>query len=140
MEDSSHKQVVDQPTTESKINRRDMAKLLGAVTALSASLGVTFVTSAATVSNASNLSMKFYRQAPNGDPAKAQLLCTLDVSPEDQRKIVSAGGPVEMRLVQVYLKLNDPKARAVPQEVTVSSQTIPNAALIEIKQHIERND
>jgi hypothetical protein len=137
MEDSSHEQVVDQPG--SKINRRDMAKLLGAVTALSASLGVTFVTSAATVSSAGNLSVKFYRPAPNGDPAKAQLLCTLDVSPEDQRKIVS-GGPVEMRLVQVYLKLNDPKARAVPQEVTVSSQTIPNAALIEIKQHIERND
>jgi hypothetical protein len=136
MEDSSHELVVDQPG--SKINRRDMAKLLGVVTALSASLGVTFVTSAATVAEGAQLYMKFFRPAANGDPARAQLLCTLNVSPEDQRKIVSAGGPVEMRLVQRYMKF--PNGRAVPQEVTVSSQTIPNAALILVKDHIDRND
>jgi|SRR5713226_3779566 len=140
MEDGFHKQVVDQPATESKISRRDMAKLLGAVTALSASLGVSFVTSAATVAETAHLYFKFFRPATNGDPAKAQLLCSIEVSPEDQRKIVSAGGPVELRFVQQYLKLNNPNARAVPQEVTVSSQTIPNAAMFIMKQHIERND
>jgi hypothetical protein len=116
MEDSSHKQVVDQPSTESKISRRDMAKLLGTVTALSASLGVSFVTSAATVPEGGQLKLKFLKQG--------QLLCTIDVSPEDQRKLASTEGPVELRMVQLILKLSDPKARPVPQEVTVSSWTI----------------
>jgi hypothetical protein len=126
MEDSSHEHLVDQPTSESRMNRRDMAKLLGAVTALSASLGVTFVTSAATVAEGAQLKLKFLKQAPNGDPAKAELLCTIDVSPEDQRKIVAADAPVELRVVHAMHKsiIGNIRARENPQEVTLSSQTI----------------
>jgi hypothetical protein len=117
MEDSTHEQVVDQPTTESKISRRDMAKLLGTVTALSASLGVSFVTSAATVPEGGQLKLKFLKQG--------QLLCTIDISPEDQRKLASTEGPVELRMVQLVVKIeNPPKGRGTPQEVTVSSWTI----------------
>lgn len=129
MEDSSHEQVVDQPTTESKISRRDMAKLLGAVTALSASLGVTFVTSAVTAAPGAQLKLKFLKQSPNG----AELLCTIDVSPEDQRKLASTEGPVELRVVVEYIKINIANARAAAREVTVSSQTIPKAAWLKIK-------
>jgi hypothetical protein len=129
MEDSSHEQAVDQPTTKSKISRRDMAKLLGTVTALSASLGVTFVTSAATAAPGAQLKLKFLKQSPNG----AELLCTIDVSPEDQRKLASTEGPVELRFVQDYHKLNSANVRAAAQEVTLSSQTISRAAWLKIK-------
>jgi hypothetical protein len=132
MEDSSHEQVVDQPTTESKISRRDMAKLLGTVTALSASLGVTFVTSAVTAAPGAQLKLKFFKQSPNGDPARSQLLCTIDVSPADQRTLASTEGPVELRFVQEYIKI-DIANRPAAREVTVSSQTIPKAAWLKIK-------
>ena len=137
MEDSSHEHLVDQPTTESRMNRRDMAKLLGAVTALSASLGVTFVTSAATVAEGAQLKLKFLKVAPNGDPAKAELLCTIDVSPEDQRKIVAADAPVELRVVHEMSKsiISNIRAREKPQEVTLSSQTISKASWATVKQN-----
>ena len=130
MEDTSHGQFVEQPTPESRMNRRDLAKLLGAVTALSASLGVTFVASAATVAEGAQLRLKFLKQAPNGDPAKAQLLCTIEVSPEDERKILAADGPVELRVVHDMAKssIRNLSAREKPAEVTISSQTISKAA------------
>jgi hypothetical protein len=136
MEDSSHEQVVDQPTTDSKINRRDMAKLLGAVAALSASLGATFTTSAATVPAESQLKLKFLKQAPNGDPTKAELLFTIDVSPPDVSKIAAADSPVELRVVSIATEKqggNVMGRAASGQEVTIASQTIPQAAWRTIK-------
>lgn len=134
MEDHSHERAVDQPTTESKINRRDMAKLLGAVTALSASLGVTFVASAATVPDGGRLKLKFLKQAPNGDPAKAELLCTIDISPEDQSKILAADSSVELRVVHEMMKsaIGNIRAREKAEEV-ISSQTISKAVWHTIK-------
>jgi hypothetical protein len=130
MQDPSHEHEVDSPTTASQINRRDMAKLLGAITALSASLGVTFVTSATTVAEGGQLKLKFLKQAPNGDPAKAELLCTIDVSPEDRSKILAANAPIELRVVHEMTKssIQNIRARERPQEVTISSQTISTAA------------
>jgi hypothetical protein len=106
-----------------------MAKLLGAITALSASLGVTFVASAATVADGARLKLKFLKQAPNGDPARAELLCTIDVSPADQSKILAADSAVELRVVHEMMKstIGNIRAREAPQEVTISSQTISKA-------------
>lgn len=135
MQDSSHEHVIDPPTTDVQINRRDMAKLLGAITALGASLGVTFVTSAATVAEGAQLKLKFLKQAPDRDPAKAELLCTIDVSPEDRNKILSANAPVELRVVHEMSKqtISNVRAREGSQEVTISSQTISTAAWKTIK-------
>jgi hypothetical protein len=135
MHDSSHEHVVDPPTKSLPINRREMAKLLGAITALSASLGVTFVTSAATVPEGAQLKLKFFKQAPNGDPAKAELLCTIEVSPEDRSKLVAANAPVELRVVHEMSKniIGNVRARETPQEVTISSQTISTAAWTMVK-------
>ena len=131
----SDEHVVDPPTTALQINRRNMAKLLGAITALSASLGVTFVTSAATVAEGGQLKLKFLKQAPNGDPAKAELLCTIDVSPEDRSKILAANAPIELRVVHEMAKssIGNIRGRERPQEVTVSSQTISTAACTTVK-------
>ncbi len=113
-----------------------MAKLLGAITALSAGLGVSFVASAATVAEGAQLKLKFLKQAPNGDPAKAELLCTIDISPEDQRKIVAADAPVELRVVHEMMKgsISNIRAREKSQEVILSSQTISKATWSTIKQ------
>ena len=134
MQDSSHEHVSDPPTTGLRTNRRDMAKLLGAITALGASLGVTFITSAATVAEGAQLKLKFFKQAPNGDTAKAELLCTIDVSPEDRNKILAANAPVELRVVHEMSKIvGNIRARERPQEVTISSQTISTAAWSTVK-------
>jgi hypothetical protein len=134
MQDSSHEHVND-PTAGLRTSRRDMAKLLGAITALGASLGVTFVTSAATVADGAQLKLKFLKQAPNGDPAKAELLCTIDISPEDRNKIVAANAPVELRVMYEMNKIttSDLRGRERPQEVTISSQTISTAAWKTVK-------
>ncbi|HEX3129503.1 MAG TPA: hypothetical protein VH394_19355 [Thermoanaerobaculia bacterium] len=131
MEDSSREHLDDQAMTESRMDRREIAKLLGVITALGASLGVTLITSAATSAEGAQLKLKFFKQAPDGDPAKAELLCTIDISPEDERKIVTAGGPVELRVIHdiAMNSIGNMRAREIaPQEVTISSQTIPVAA------------
>jgi hypothetical protein len=116
-----------------------MAKLLGAITALGASLGVTFITSAATVADGAQLKLKFLKQAPDRDPAKAELICTIDVSPEDRNKILAANAPVELRVTYEMNKtINDLRARERPKEVTISSQTIATAAWENIKQNLNK--
>lgn len=141
MEDTAHDQNPDQPTpaddlpaTESKINRREMAKLLGAVTALSASLGVTLTS--AQVRDGAQLQLQFLKIPADGNKAKAELLCTIAVSPDDQRKIASAGAPVELRVVGVAVQ-KDNGSRQAAQNVTVSSQTIPQAAWQTIKMNYD---
>lgn len=135
MEDSTNEPVVEQPTAESRLNRRDMAKLLGVITALSASLGVTFIASAATAAEGAQLQLKFLKAAPNGDPAKAELLCTIDISPEDQSKILAADASVELRVVHRMEKsiIGNIRARGQGEEVTISSQTIAKAVWHTIK-------
>jgi hypothetical protein len=143
MEDSSREHLINQTMTESRMNRREIAKLLGVVTALSTSLGVTHITSAATDAEGTRLKLRFLKQAPDGDPSKAELLCTIDVSPEDERKIVAAGGPVELRVIHdiAMNSIGHLRSRGIAnQEVTISSQTIPVAVWQTIKMNSSKPD
>jgi len=73
--------------------------------------------------------------APNGDPAKAELLCTIDISPADQAKILAANSAVELRVMNEMHKsiIGNIRARETPQEVTLSSQTISKATWVTVK-------
>jgi len=144
MKDSTEKQDKDSLTANSNLNRRDMTKLLGLVTALSASLGVTFTASANAPAEGAQLKLKFFQQTPGGDPAKASLLCTIDLSPEDQQKLVASEGPLELRMVALttFKDRERPAGRAVATgpEVTISSTTIAKTNWSIIKQQMNRRD
>lgn len=139
MEDSSHEQIVDQPTTESKMNRRDMAKLLGAVTALSASLGATFVASAQVLDGA-QLQLQFRKLPPNGDTAKGELVCTINVSPADQQKLAATEAPVELRIVRSLAKTQRRVGAGQVTEIVVSSHTMHKDQWQTIKVNDLKND
>jgi hypothetical protein len=144
MKDSTEEQFKNPPAAPSKINRRDMTKLLGLVTALSASLGVTFTASASSPAAGAQLKLKFFQQTPGGDPAKARLLCTIDLSPEDQQKLAASEGPLELRMVALSTfkdrDLAAGRAAATSPEVTISSTTIAKANWSMIKEQINRRD
>src|SRR4030095_1928766 len=115
-------------------------KLLGAVTALSASLGATFITSATTLADGATLQLQFLKSAPNADPTKAQLLCKIDVSPGDQRTLAATEGPVELRIVTSLAKQQRSVGAGQVTEIVVFSRVIEKVQWNTIKIHKQQND
>ena len=76
--------------TQAGISRREVAKLLGAATALASTLGVDFEIANAQALDADQVKINIYLLPPDGNEKRRELLGTINLSPESKRKLLAA--------------------------------------------------
>ncbi|MDX2029186.1 MAG: hypothetical protein SF339_00850 [Blastocatellia bacterium] len=79
-----------QDETTSDISRRELARLLGAATALASTLGIVFEDVAAQVANVDQVKANLYLLPADGDEKKRVLLASVTLSPEAKAKLMAA--------------------------------------------------
>jgi hypothetical protein len=108
-----------------RVSRRDVVKLAGAVASLGAGLGVVLESADAHAAEVGVLQFKFFRLGEGADENRAEMLVTIKLTPEEESRILSVPqGRLQLKISMLEGKFSTASS-AEPSPTILVKQIIP---------------